>query len=75
MPVPKYRTSASKRNMRRSHHALKKPPSSVCGNCEAVHFPHCVCPSCGFYNGKQVMNTAVEQEAFGEDAELSAESK
>ena len=55
MAVPKYRTSASKRDMRRSHHALKSPGSSRCSNCGTVGHPHRVCMSCGHYKGKQVM--------------------
>lgn len=57
MPVPKYRTSASKRDMRRSHHALKAPGLSLCPNCDEVKLSHIACPSCGHYKGKQVMNT------------------
>jgi large subunit ribosomal protein L32 len=55
MAVPKYRTSKSKRNMRRSHHALTAPGVSVCKNCGELHAPHRVCAACGFYDGKQVM--------------------
>ena len=55
MPVPKYRTSKSKRNMRRSHHALKPVGSSVCPNCSEVKLPHTVCEACGHYRGKQVV--------------------
>lgn len=54
MPTPKYRTSASKRDMRRSHHALTAPSSSVCPNCQEVKVPHAACRSCGHYRGKQV---------------------
>lgn len=57
MPVPKYRTSASKRDMRRSHHALKAPGLSLCPNCDEVKLSHIVCPSCGHYKGKQVLST------------------
>ena len=56
MPVPKFRTSASKRDMRRSHHALKAPGLSLCPNCDEVKRSHVVCPSCGFYKGKQVID-------------------
>ncbi|MEZ4741254.1 MAG: 50S ribosomal protein L32 [Bdellovibrionota bacterium] len=55
MPVPKYRTSKSKRNMRRSHHALSAPGLSVCSNCNEVKRPHVACHACGHYAGKQVM--------------------
>ena len=55
MPVPKSKTSRSRRNMRRAHHALKAPNFSVCKNCGELHLPHHVCSSCGFYNGRQVL--------------------
>ncbi len=55
MPVPKYRTSASKRNMRRSHHGLKAKGISYCPNCGETKLPHTVCAACGHYKGKQVM--------------------
>ncbi len=54
MPVPKFRTSASKRNMRRSHDALKRPSLSTCPNCEEIKRPHIACGACGFYDSKQV---------------------
>jgi len=33
----------------------KKYAVSSCKNCGADKLPHRVCPSCGYYNGKQVM--------------------
>ena len=56
MAVPKFRTSKSKRNMRRSHHALKIPGSSVCPNCQAVKRSHNVCEACGHYRNRQVID-------------------
>lgn len=56
MPVPKVRTSKSKRNLRRSHHALKPVGMSVCPNCDEVKHPHSVCEACGHYRGKQVVD-------------------
>lgn len=53
MAVPKYRTSKSKRNMRRSHHALKAHGISICSNCSSVKQPHAICESCGHYRGQQ----------------------
>lgn len=55
MPQPKYRTSKSKRNTRRSHHALKAPGMSVCPNCKEVKLPHSVCDACGHYRGQQMI--------------------
>jgi len=56
MPVPKYRTSKSKRDMRRSHHFLRSPALSVCTECNEAISPHTVCSNCGFYRGKLVVS-------------------
>ncbi len=57
MPVPKRRTSKSKRNKRRSHDALVIPQWSVCSKCGETTARHRVCPSCGHYRGKAVLPT------------------
>lgn len=55
MAVPKKKTSKSRRDMRRSHHALKRINGlGSCENCGAVRLPHNVCNVCGKYNGKQI---------------------
>ena len=59
MAVPKFRTSKSKRNMRRSHHALKVPGFSLCANCQAVKASHAVCEACGHHKGRQVVEPRV----------------
>lgn len=41
---------------RRSHHALKAANLAKCSNCGEAHRPHHMCLSCGFYNGRQVMD-------------------
>lgn len=56
MPVPKHRTSSSKKNMRRSHHALKAPGLSFCSNCNEVKRPHAACLACGHHRGQQVLD-------------------
>ena len=55
MPVPKRRTSKSKRNKRRSHDRLSMPALSVCPQCNEAKLPHQVCPHCGTYKGKEVL--------------------
>ncbi len=55
MAVPQVRTSKRKRNMRRSHHALKAPTLVTCSNCGAYTRPHRVCPQCGHFKGKEVL--------------------
>ena len=56
MPVPKRRTGKTKRNMRRSHHALKSASLSDCPSCGERIMPHRVCPKCGHYKDRLVVN-------------------
>ncbi|MDP8232080.1 MAG: 50S ribosomal protein L32 [Candidatus Zophobacter franzmannii] len=55
MPVPKRRTSSTRRDKRRTHDALTAPAYSTCSNCGEPMKPHNVCKSCGFYKGKQII--------------------
>ncbi len=55
MAVPKRRTSKSKKNMRRTHKKHDAPQFTVCPECGEAKMPHRVCPSCGMYKGKQVI--------------------
>lgn len=55
MAVPKKKTTPAKRNMRRSHHALKKTNAQVCASCGEYTRPHRVCPNCNNYKGKPVL--------------------
>ena len=55
MAVPKKKISSSRRGMRRSHHALSDSLVMECPNCGAEKRPHHVCPSCGYYNKRQII--------------------
>ncbi|MBU0508497.1 50S ribosomal protein L32 [bacterium] len=55
MPVPKRRTGKSRRDRRRANYKLAKPTTTTCSNCGAVMEPHRVCPSCGYYNGRFIV--------------------
>jgi large subunit ribosomal protein L32 len=57
MAVPKRKTSPSRRNMRRSHDALKATQHQECPNCGELHLPHNLCPSCGHYKGREILKT------------------
>jgi large subunit ribosomal protein L32 len=54
MPVPKRRTSASKRDKRRAHDALVAPHVMSCPKCGERTMRHRVCVHCGTYRGRQV---------------------
>lgn len=55
MANPKRRHSKSRRDKRRAHHALSKPATAACDNCGEPKLPHRVCPSCGTYRGRDVI--------------------
>ncbi|MEJ0063435.1 MAG: 50S ribosomal protein L32 [Alphaproteobacteria bacterium] len=54
MAVPKRKTSKSRRNMRRSHHAISAGKHQECPNCGEAKRPHFVCSACGYYDGREV---------------------
>ncbi|MDE3269099.1 MAG: 50S ribosomal protein L32 [Pseudomonadota bacterium] len=60
MAVPKVRTSKSRRNTRRSHHALTAASPITCSNCGNRVLPGHVCLSCGYYKGKQVFEPKIK---------------
>jgi large subunit ribosomal protein L32 len=60
MAVPKRKTSKSKRDQRRAHDALGTPARSNCPKCGEPKLPHRVCPNCGTYRGREVIQTEEE---------------
>ena len=60
MANPKRRHSNERTRTRRSHDALKLKAINNCKQCGAPAKPHCVCPKCGFYRGRQVMTVKVK---------------
>ena len=55
MAVQQNKTSSSKRNMRRSHHALKPTMLTECQNCGELKRSHHICLACGHYRGREVI--------------------
>jgi large subunit ribosomal protein L32 len=60
MAVPKKKTSKSRRDMRRSHHALAPASYHECSQCGELKRPHHMCSHCGHYDGREVTATAAE---------------
>ncbi len=56
MAVPKRKTSRSKTHSRRSaNRRLAAPARSLCPSCGTAKLPHVVCPTCGWYKGRQAV--------------------
>jgi len=60
MIVPKRRTSKTRKNKRRSHHALAEPARALCPQCNEPKLPPRVCANCGTYRGRTVIETDEE---------------
>jgi large subunit ribosomal protein L32 len=60
-PQPKRKLSKGRRDRRRAHDFLTTSNLVQCSNCGEMRMPHTVCPSCGFYQGREVVS--VEKEA------------
>lgn len=55
MPNPKRRHSNTRTRKRRTHDKMSIVLTSGCANCGNHIPPHRVCPKCGFYKGRQVI--------------------
>ena len=57
MAVPKRKTSKSKRRKRRTYQKIAAPNVSTCLQCGEKKLAHHVCPDCGTYKGRTVIET------------------
>ena len=56
MAVPKRKNPRARRNSRRANHDKVTAPNTVpCANCGEPSLPHRVCPACGHYGGREVV--------------------
>ena len=55
MAVPKNKTSKDRRDKIRANWKLTAPELVECQQCHALKMPHRVCPTCGYYKGKEVI--------------------
>lgn len=60
-PHPKRKLSRSRRGKRRAHDSLSLKKLVICETCGEYHVAHHVCPKCGSYNGKTVMEVSEEK--------------
>lgn len=57
MAVPKRKHSNSRSGKRRSQDAKTPPQLSECEQCKQAVPSHAVCPNCGHYMGRKVLDT------------------
>ena len=60
--VVRMRHTKSHTANRRSHHALEATSFAKCENCQGLKRRHNVCPACGFYRGKKVLDLVKKAE-------------
>ena len=61
MAMPKRKVSKMKRRQRQAHNRYEGVQATFCTKCQAPVAPHRVCPVCGNYGGKQVVDVATEE--------------
>jgi large subunit ribosomal protein L32 len=55
MALPKRKYAKERQGKRRSHLALNVPKLVDCPQCHTPMLPHHVCPTCGTYAGREVI--------------------
>jgi large subunit ribosomal protein L32 len=54
-PLPKRKYAKARQGQRRAHLGLKAPALIECPQCHSPKLPHHVCPTCGSYGGRDVI--------------------
>ncbi len=55
MANPKHKISKTRRNKRRANWKVSLPGMAQCSHCGLIKHPHRVCPHCGYYRGRQII--------------------
>jgi len=63
--LPKRKKTKSRAGNRLSHRALKPPALDICPQCHSPKMPHHACPTCGTYNGREVIKMKEKKKAAG----------
>lgn len=75
MPVPKKKTTRAKRGKRRAHIRLLKLTLVPCPHCKKPILSHRVCPFCGWYKGKEVIEIKVKKKKKEKEKGKKTEKK
>lgn len=62
MGLPRKKLSTSRRDRRWVRYKLKGITLVECGNCDKLILPHRICPFCGFYEGRNVIEIKEKKE-------------
>jgi large subunit ribosomal protein L32 len=55
MAVPKRKLSKSRKRLRRGQHKAASVATQACPRCSSPKLSHRVCPTCGYYRGKKMI--------------------
>ena len=61
MAVPFRKVSNTRGRKRRTHYKISENTTTTCPKCGEAVRPHRVCPKCGTYKGKTVVETKEEK--------------
>lgn len=61
MAHPKRKTSRSRGRKRRTHQKVSVPSLVACSHCRRLKPNHMVCPFCGYYKGKEVIEIKLKE--------------
>ncbi len=64
--LPKRRRSLSKAGRHNSHNAVTTPKLVECPQCHTKIMPHRACPTCGTYQGREVIKIKAPKKAAGQ---------
>ena len=61
MPVPKRKTSQSRRDKRSANKGIKPKMVAACQTCQGPLAPHQACFGCGYYKGIKIFKTKTDR--------------
>ncbi len=61
MPVPKRKTSKSRRDKRSANKKVAVGSVAFCPTCQAAVLPHQTCLECGHYKGVKILQTKTDR--------------
>ena len=60
-PLPKKKHSKGRKGKSAAHHSIAEFSVPSCPNCQEPKLSHRICQSCGYYDGKPVLNSEANE--------------